>query len=157
MTYKTEFPDFEPPAIPADWIDQSWHNDVCPSWSVGAYRVWVDYADPSQREATDCARFRVTDDDVFEILFSSNAWGEILSFVALPAIEPDQDEEALTRLYTVFLTVTGLPEMSAEDLIFENLKPDQRAWLTRFIEAWEQMREDEKDWMKYAEQKAGIR
>lgn len=75
----------------------------------------------------------------------------------LPVIEPDQDEEALTRVYTDFLAVTGLPAYSADDLIFEDITPDQRDWLERFIEAWEQMREDEKEWMKYAEQKAGIR
>ena len=156
MTYKTEFPDFEPPAIPVNWIDQSWHNDVCPSWSVGAFRVWIDYADPNQREYPDVPRFRVTDDEVAEILFSSDAWGDILSFVALPAIEPDQDEEGLTRLYTDFLAVTGLPAYSADDLIFETVPPAARQWLTRFIEAWEQMREDEREWMKYAEQKAGL-
>jgi hypothetical protein len=75
----------------------------------------------------------------------------------LPAIEPDQDEPALVGVYDLFLAITGLPAMSADELIFEPLPPTVRQWLTRFIEAWEEMREDERDWIKYAEQKAGIK
>lgn len=58
MTYKTEFPTMTAmPAIPADWLDTSWHNDVCPSflvtgdeWSGYGVRVWVDSERPEDRE-----------------------------------------------------------------------------------------------------------
>jgi hypothetical protein len=38
MSYREEFPDFDPaamPAIPQHWGDTSWHNDACPSFDAG--------------------------------------------------------------------------------------------------------------------------
>jgi hypothetical protein len=84
MSYKTEFPDFHPdnlPAIPSNWVDQSWHNDVCPSWSVGSFRVWVDFALPQDRDFEEIERFRVTDEEISEILFASDDWQSVLDFV----------------------------------------------------------------------------
>jgi len=70
-SYNTEFPDFgELPALVSErlasgqLVDQSWHNDVCPSFSTvrgdkvisaaGDFEnvpvLWVDYADPAFRE-----------------------------------------------------------------------------------------------------------
>jgi hypothetical protein len=58
MTYRTEFPDFES-AIPdiflaPPWVDNSWHNDACPSFTLPFYdgrglTVYVDEADPAKR------------------------------------------------------------------------------------------------------------
>lgn len=50
------------PAIPADWTDTSYHNDVCPSFVtpvVGDQRVvvFVDYPDPNSREFPECERY----------------------------------------------------------------------------------------------------
>lgn len=53
MTYREQFPDFDPatmPAIPATWADRSWRNDNCPSFQSGEWTIWVDYAEPAQRE-----------------------------------------------------------------------------------------------------------
>lgn len=58
MTYQREFPTMTAmPAIPSDWTDKSWHNDVCPSflvagdaWGDTGTRVWVDYEKPEERE-----------------------------------------------------------------------------------------------------------
>jgi hypothetical protein len=57
MNYKYEFPnfDYEIPELGNDWIDSSWHNDVCPSfeYSTGTgltYRLWFEYKDPDIRE-----------------------------------------------------------------------------------------------------------
>ena len=62
MTYKTEFPDFdyELPVIPG-FVDQSWHNDVCPSLVNEELDVilWCDYADASKREMPDLKRFHL--------------------------------------------------------------------------------------------------
>lgn len=70
----------------ADLVDVSWHNDICPSFTVKGFdleqrdiRLWVDYAEPTQREFDDLLRYRVidlasdpsdgtifeTDDDIF--------------------------------------------------------------------------------------------
>lgn len=150
------FPDFDLstlPPIPSDWRDVSWHHDEAPSWQIDGLLIYVGDVSP---------RFHVTDADTNDVYLSTDAWPDVLNLVhlvtvALPDIPPDQDEEGLTRVYDQFLAVTGLPAMSADELLFEEIPATARRWLTRFIEAWEQMLEDEKDWMKYAEQKAGIR
>ena len=156
------FPDYDPatlPHIPSSWRDVSWQHDACPSWLVNDLHVFIDYADPASREIAG-PRFHVLSEG--DALLSTDAWPEVLNFarlsgLALPAIEPDQDETALVGIYDLFLALTGLPAMSADELIFEPLPPTVRQWLTRFIEAWEEMRADERDWIKYAEQKAGIK
>ena len=84
MHIKHQFPEFDIatlPTIPSTWVDVSWRNDVCPSWVIGHLRVWVDFADHKEREFEDGNRFRVTDEDVYEIIFESNDWQAILQFV----------------------------------------------------------------------------
>lgn len=41
--------------------DISWHNDVCPSFSVadGSVKLWVDHPEREQRECTPVNRFTV--------------------------------------------------------------------------------------------------
>ena len=74
-----------------------------------------------------------------------------------PNIEPDQTEAQLINVYDRFLALTGLPAVSADELLFSAITPEQRNWIERFVEAWEIMREDERDWMQYAKQKAGLK
>ncbi len=46
------------PAIPEGWTDTSWRNDACPSFDTpSGVRVYVDYADPKQRDNEGLARF----------------------------------------------------------------------------------------------------
>jgi hypothetical protein len=90
MAYQIEFPDFDPatlPAIPTGWIDQSWHNDLCPCFNTNkGLVVFIDFADLSQREWDDGKRFTVhTDPEVTngnDVLFESDDWAEVLAFVA---------------------------------------------------------------------------
>ena len=56
-TYKYEFPnfDYDIPQLPEGFVDISWHNDVCPSFSRDLNEtqemvVWVNYADEDRRE-----------------------------------------------------------------------------------------------------------
>lgn len=59
-TWKTEFPRMDDSivdlvaSLPGGFDDQSWHNDTCPSFAkktaTGFVRVWIDYADPEERE-----------------------------------------------------------------------------------------------------------
>lgn len=89
MTFREEFPDFDPtamPAIPANWRDQSWHNDSCPSFNAGNGRVvFIDFADAAQREFPDISRFTVHADpeiaDSNDVLFESDDWAAVLAFV----------------------------------------------------------------------------
>ena len=76
--------------------------------------------------------------------------------MTFPNIEPDQTEDQLIDVYDRFLALTGLPAVSADELLFSAITTEQRDWIGRFIEAWEIMREDERDWMQYAKQKAGV-
>lgn len=157
------FPDFDLstlPPIPSDWRDVSWRHDLCPSWLIDGLQIYVAHADPTARDGAE--RFHILDGDTGDALLSTDAWADVLNYVhmvtvALPDIPDGADEDQLVAVYDQFLAVTGLPAMSADELIFETVPPAARHWITRFIEAWEQMREDEKEWMKYAEQKAGIR
>lgn len=73
-----------------------------------------------------------------------------------PEILNDQTETQLIEIYDRFLASTGLPAVSADELLFSAITTEQRDWIERFIEAWEIMREDERDWMEYAKQKAGV-
>ena len=73
-----------------------------------------------------------------------------------PEILNDQTETQLIDVYDRFLALTGLPAVSADELLFSAITTEQRDWIERFIEAWEIMREDERDWMEYAKQKAGV-
>jgi hypothetical protein len=85
MTYAIEFPDFpaaDLPAIPADWSDQSWHNDACPCFHIGALAVFIDYADPAMRDCEGAPRFSVQHIEACEELFSSDDWSQVLAFVA---------------------------------------------------------------------------
>jgi hypothetical protein len=83
MTFRTEFPTFDAaslPAIPADFVDTSWHNDACPSFTNEALnlRVWVDFADPADREFDDARRFGLCwNDDNYELVLTDD-WSEIL-------------------------------------------------------------------------------
>lgn len=89
MTFRTEFPDFDPatlPAIPAGWTDQSWHNDACPCFNAGNGKVvFIDYADPTLREWPEGKRFTVQGDpemvDHNDVLFETDDWAELLKAV----------------------------------------------------------------------------
>ncbi len=86
-----EFPDFpaaDMPAIPAGFGDTSWHNDMCPSFTsdqVGL-TIWVDFANPEQREYPEWPRYRVTPQEagveVSGESLETNDWSEVEAFVA---------------------------------------------------------------------------
>jgi hypothetical protein len=83
MTCYREFPDFPAaamPALPAGWIDTSWHNDVCPSYTSPAGSVvWINYPDPADRDCADDARFlwcRLSDDGCASVEAGFDTWAE---------------------------------------------------------------------------------
>ena len=59
--YQTEFPDFELDVeLPEgfEWVDASWHNDTCPSWTdhENNLKLWIDYKDTDKRECEGSSR-----------------------------------------------------------------------------------------------------
>lgn len=85
-TYRTEFPDFDPatmPAIPSTWSDDSWSKESCPAFTCGELRIFIDYADPQDREIADTLRFSVhlwAGD--YPMAFQGDDWSDVLAFVA---------------------------------------------------------------------------
>lgn len=45
--------------IPNEWRDVSYPNDVCPSFVINGFHVYIDHADQSKRELPDPDRFYV--------------------------------------------------------------------------------------------------
>jgi hypothetical protein len=89
MTFRTEFPDFDPstmPAIPADWEDTSWANDTCPTFMNEALGLFlsVDFADEALREFEGGKRFYLSAyaDGIGDTLLETDDWAEVLAFIA---------------------------------------------------------------------------
>ncbi|MCA1404675.1 hypothetical protein I6F26_10260 [Ensifer sp. IC3342] len=87
---QNEFPDFDPatlPAIPAGFVDSSWHNDVCPSFLDEQRRlqVFIDYADPGEREFPESRRFRLhrlnEHLEYVDTIAGSDDWSEMLDTI----------------------------------------------------------------------------
>lgn len=94
-TYKYEFPnfDYDIPQLPEGFVDVSWHNDVCPSFSCDLNEtqemvVWVNYADENRRECGGLQfAFVIRDIDGedtfnFEVELETNSWDEILNKIS---------------------------------------------------------------------------
>lgn len=111
MTYRTEFPDFDPatmPAIPAGWTDQSWHNDVCPSFTVfDGVRVFIDYADPALREFPEGERFSLHVGDR-AAPFCTDDWAKLLEAVST-------DPHAICRKWVNRIGVGFHPDTRGKD------------------------------------------
>jgi hypothetical protein len=88
MSYRQEFPNFDPatmPEIPTDWEDVSWHNDACPTFAPSlGWRVWVNYVEQKDRELGYPTRFAITrerSDGDIDQLFDSDEWNAVVAFV----------------------------------------------------------------------------
>lgn len=82
-----EFPDFDLaslPAVPEGWEDSSWHNDACPSFMANGFHIFVNYAEPEQRELPEGGRFIVLSEcDVQTVtIYQGDDWPEVLRLVA---------------------------------------------------------------------------
>lgn len=84
-----EFPDYDGcvPDLGPDWVEDSWHNDACPSFSCDAIRLrlWVDYVDPAKREFTALPRYtlhRIDEDSAYAgDLLNSDSWEEVATYI----------------------------------------------------------------------------
>ena len=67
LNMKAAFPDFDQstlPNIPVNWNDSSWHNEPCPSFTIGDasgefLQVFIDYPETDKREFPEGGRFTV--------------------------------------------------------------------------------------------------
>ena len=85
MSYKLEFTkDYHPSkdiikaleAIGA--IDQSWHNDVCPSWSLNGKRLFIDCESPKNREFKEMNSFFLTEYDEDTVYYDGGSFDEAM-------------------------------------------------------------------------------
>lgn len=88
MTYRDEFPDYPPaslPPIPPGFIDESWHNDTCPSWrdETRKLAIYIDYPDATAREWEGSPRFTLLDtsDDESVAIISTDDWEAVLDAI----------------------------------------------------------------------------
>jgi len=71
---------------PEGWTDDSWRDDTMPKWvsPCGQYWLWVDYANPEDREnGKDSERFclvRALEDDPFGLFFTES-FNEMVRFI----------------------------------------------------------------------------
>jgi hypothetical protein len=75
------YPHHDLPAIPVGWVDDSWHNDHCPSWIVGEYRddlvkVYIDWPEVEARLSPSAMRYSV----VLDYNSGDGVWEEFETF-----------------------------------------------------------------------------
>jgi hypothetical protein len=95
--FRKQFPDFpaeDMPAIPAGFVDASWHNDTCPCLvsDAAGLQIWVDYLDPTKREYEGkYPRFSVSQQragvEHSGPSIQTDSWDEVLAFIAT---QPDR-------------------------------------------------------------------
>lgn len=131
--WRDEFPGMpksDMPAIPSEWVDSSWRNEACPSFTfmsgareTGDFnftraRVWIDFKNPDRRDPPNSPRFTVTFEDDHgrvETVFTADDWPEILAYVGI-RVALSRDHRALVgpcpflddphaSTYSVFQTI----------------------------------------------------
>lgn len=166
-TWRDEFPDFPletlPGDLPAGFVDQSWHNDACPSFlhEPTGLALYCDHPEPGAREyGPDTPRFlllqyvrdtRVGPDwyapGEGRAICQAETWAGMRSvlvgLIDLKAREADPVADCspgvaeLVRHYERWIAAQGLPSRSAEELLHESITPEQRAWLSAFCILWD--------------------
>ena len=93
MLWLAEFPDMpvvDMPQLGQEWTDESWHNDVSPSFSTkletgNSIVLWVNYAEPDKREVPGSSRYtvqlRAEDNDIIAELLETDSLKEVFACV----------------------------------------------------------------------------
>jgi len=124
-------------AIPQSWKYSGWHNDACPSFVCDKYQIFVDHADPKQRElGEDSQRFHIIISDEYGECGwtkSFDAIDDVIAFLATPQID------RLTEEYKYWCKEQKLPCIDAQEYLFDPSKLDdeQMEWLSNFAKQWE--------------------
>ena len=91
--FKQEFPDYDGGFyLPDGWMDNSWHNDVCPhamkrhedGTDIIEARIWQDYANRENREYEDGKRYQfdIQVNDVRIFCYETDMIDEIKALVS---------------------------------------------------------------------------
>ncbi|MFZ3482200.1 hypothetical protein [Sphingomonas sp. 3-13AW] len=125
-----EFPEFSAfdiplPLLEAEWTDASWHHDAMPFFvhTPSGVGVWVNYADPAQREVPD--RFIAV---ALEWDRATSSWMHDTKG-SLPVLFTTDDEATLIASLTNFVQARSLAHkfaLSVEDLGEEKLAEIRR-------------------------------
>jgi hypothetical protein len=78
------FPEYDTttlPPIPTMWIDVSYRNDVCPSWIANEFHIFVERANPEEREYPEVERYTVLERETGGVLLQSDNWDDVLDYV----------------------------------------------------------------------------
>jgi len=161
MNYRSEFPRFPVSAYASElltlgFVDQSNHNDSCPSFTSpdNKIRVWIDYPNACDREHKEHFQFGV---DFGDFHPESSEWGtadhseafeewdEVLAAIKrgapapAPAPAAPTVESVLCTLLETYCASQQLPVMSADELAAEigNSNPAQYDWLMKFCLLWD--------------------
>lgn len=162
--YREEFPNYpvaDMPTLPEGWEDESWHNDVCPSFRNDALRVrlFIDYPKLEDRElegARFCAygidehgEMPLSDSGQCETLCEVEDFKTALNLIyaSRKAFDGKSTDE-LGDLYGAWLVANGYEgdEPADELLAFgKEVTAEQREWLQAFCAAFkaQEDREDE--------------
>lgn len=88
----SHFPRYPLASIPShvvrDWTDDSYRHDVCPSFTFGRFRLFVDHPDPAQREEPHSKRFSLTTNDDLGVYTEGAVAAEAEEFAAIISALP---------------------------------------------------------------------
>jgi hypothetical protein len=108
-TYRDEFPTFPAldVAIPAGFVDVSWHNDVCPSFLDESRRMklWIDFPESEMREFPDGKRLtltRVDENDEEETIIHTDDYAEVLRAIDAVPVDPSVPVAEFIRRLAAF-------------------------------------------------------
>lgn len=118
-----EFPDFDQstlPTIPEGFADESWHNDAAPSFYSEALqlRLWVDYADPAERETFSGGRFTLQHEprvdgmigDETSDLVSVDEWADVLAHILAAAFAAELESDLTPEQMAMVRTRNATPD-----------------------------------------------
>mgnify|MGYP003134584984 CR=1 FL=1 len=89
---------------PDGWENTSYGNDVCPSWSVNGWQIFIDHPKPEHRElGADVKRFSITVQSEYgegePPVLETDDWENVLAFVAVAKRE-DSKRDIPKDVYT---------------------------------------------------------
>jgi len=69
--------------VPQGWTYSGWHNDACPSYTFGKYQIFIDHADPKQRElGEDSQRFHIILEEEYGDCSFNKSFDDLAAVVA---------------------------------------------------------------------------
>lgn len=133
---RTQFPHYDDilPLL-VGFENTTWKNDSCPSFRLefGGYEavLWCDYRNPMSRQLSE------EPSEQFTLTIGTCDDFEAVANKSLTAIPATLATEVLSAIYVHWCAAQGLPDMSADELLFESLSDAQSDWLEDYMAVWE--------------------